>query len=58
MTFDILLPPPRVIVRATPSVVPDEVCFESIKAGVDAIPPGTKVFLNSGNHSFLYLDTL
>ncbi|KAJ6617091.1 aldo/keto reductase [Mycena sp. CBHHK59/15] len=26
----------------------DEQCFESIKAGVDALPPGTKMFLNSG----------
>ncbi|KAF8146996.1 aldo/keto reductase [Mycena galopus ATCC 62051] len=26
----------------------DEVCFASIKAGVDALPPGAKMFLNSG----------
>ncbi|KAJ6543812.1 NADP-dependent oxidoreductase domain-containing protein [Mycena sp. CBHHK59/15] len=26
----------------------EEQCFESIKAGVDALPPGTKIFLNSG----------
>ncbi|EGN95420.1 hypothetical protein SERLA73DRAFT_186401 [Serpula lacrymans var. lacrymans S7.3] len=27
---------------------PDEECFESIKAGVDALPPGVKMFLNGG----------
>ncbi|KAI0796124.1 aldo/keto reductase [Abortiporus biennis] len=27
---------------------PDEVAFEAIKAGVDALPPGVKMFLNSG----------
>ncbi|KAJ7825167.1 aldo/keto reductase [Mycena leptocephala] len=27
---------------------PDEECFESIKAGVDALPAGSKMFLNSG----------
>jgi len=27
---------------------PDEECFEAIKAGVDSLPPGTKMFLNSG----------
>ncbi|KZT71736.1 Aldo/keto reductase [Daedalea quercina L-15889] len=27
---------------------PDEQCFEAIKAGVDALPPGTKMLLNSG----------
>ena len=28
--------------------VPDEQCFEAIKAGIDAVPPGAKMFLNSG----------
>ncbi|TFK29154.1 aldo/keto reductase [Coprinopsis marcescibilis] len=32
----------------TPNQVPDEQCFEAIKAGVDALPAGTKAFLNSG----------
>ncbi|KAJ3728507.1 aldo/keto reductase [Lentinula raphanica] len=32
----------------TPNPVSDEQAFESIKAGVDALPPGTKAFLNSG----------
>jgi len=31
-----------------PTPVPDEQCFEAIKAGVDALPAGTKMFLNSG----------
>ncbi|KAG6333124.1 hypothetical protein ID866_5964 [Astraeus odoratus] len=29
-------------------VVPDEQCFEAIKAGVDRLPPGVKMFLNGG----------
>ncbi|KAF8844589.1 aldo/keto reductase [Paxillus ammoniavirescens] len=28
--------------------VPDEQCFEAIKAGIDALPAGTKMFLNGG----------
>ncbi|KZT71694.1 Aldo/keto reductase [Daedalea quercina L-15889] len=28
--------------------VPDDQCFEAIKAGIDALPPGTKMLLNSG----------
>ncbi|KAH0832367.1 NADP-dependent oxidoreductase domain-containing protein [Lanmaoa asiatica] len=32
----------------TPDPVPDEQCFEAIKAGVDALPPGAKMFLNGG----------
>lgn len=32
----------------TPHPVDDEECFKSIKAGVDALPSGTKAFLNSG----------
>jgi len=31
-----------------PVPISDEQAFESIKAGVDALPPGTKAFLNSG----------
>jgi pyridoxine 4-dehydrogenase len=27
---------------------PDEVAFEAIKAGVDTLPPGAKMILNSG----------
>jgi len=31
---------------------PDEVAFEAIKAGVDTLPPGAKMILNSGkSHS-------
>ena len=30
--------------------VPDEQAFESIKSGVDALPPGAKMILNSGEH--------
>ncbi|EPQ58227.1 Aldo/keto reductase [Gloeophyllum trabeum ATCC 11539] len=32
--------------KAVPS--PDEECFEAIKAGVDSLPEGAKMFLNSG----------
>ncbi|KAJ3733988.1 aldo/keto reductase [Lentinula guzmanii] len=32
----------------TPNPISDEQAFEAIKAGVDALPPGTKAFLNSG----------
>ncbi|KAF9227548.1 Aldo/keto reductase [Gyrodon lividus] len=28
--------------------VPDEQCFEAIKAGIDALPAGSKMFLNGG----------
>ncbi len=28
--------------------LPDEEAFEAIKAGVDIMPPGVKMFLNSG----------
>ena len=34
--------------RWTANVVPDEICFEAIKAGVDQLPPGVKMLLNSG----------
>ncbi|KAK7463588.1 hypothetical protein VKT23_006934 [Stygiomarasmius scandens] len=33
----------------TPNPVPDEICFEAIKAGVDALPPGVKAFLNTAD---------
>ena len=36
------------ITRWRAKAVPDEDAFESIKAGVDALPPGVKMFLNSG----------
>ncbi|KAF8123292.1 NADP-dependent oxidoreductase domain-containing protein [Boletus edulis] len=32
----------------TPDPVPDEQCFEAIKSGIDALPPGAKMFLNGG----------
>ncbi|KAH9972578.1 aldo/keto reductase [Lactifluus volemus] len=31
-----------------PTPVPDEDCFAAIKAGIDALPPGTKMLINSG----------
>ncbi|THH01241.1 hypothetical protein EW026_g1408 [Hermanssonia centrifuga] len=31
-----------------PTPVPDEICFEAIKSGVDSLPPGVKMFINSG----------
>ena len=31
-----------------PTPVPDEEAFAAIKAGIDSLPPGVKVFLNSG----------
>ncbi|CCM02342.1 uncharacterized protein FIBRA_04436 [Fibroporia radiculosa] len=34
--------------RGRSSPAPDEECFEAIKAGIDALPPGVKMFLNSG----------
>ncbi|KAG6379391.1 NADP-dependent oxidoreductase domain-containing protein [Boletus reticuloceps] len=34
--------------RWTPDPVPDEQCFEAIKSGIDALPPGAKMFLNGG----------
>jgi pyridoxine 4-dehydrogenase len=36
------------LVRWKPTPVPDEDCFAAIKAGIDALPPGAKMFLNSG----------
>ena len=35
----------------TPNPVPDEQCFEAIKAGIERAPPGVKIFLNSGASS-------
>ena len=36
----------------SPTVVhSDEELFDAIKAGVDALPPGTKMILNSGQYS-------
>ncbi|TFK19490.1 aldo/keto reductase [Coprinopsis marcescibilis] len=40
-----------------PEVHSDEQCFESIKSGVDALPPGTKMFLNAGEFYSLDLGT-
>lgn len=31
-----------------PTPVPDEEAFAAIKAGINSLPPGVKVFLNSG----------
>ncbi|KAF9078709.1 aldo/keto reductase [Rhodocollybia butyracea] len=35
-------------VSGTTNPISDEQAFEAIRAGVDALPPGTKMFLNSG----------
>lgn len=32
----------------TPNPVPHEQAFAAIKAGIDVLPPGVKMFLNSG----------
>lgn len=37
--------------RWTPTPTPDEVAFEAIKAGIDSMPPGVKMILNSGEHA-------
>jgi hypothetical protein len=39
--------------RWKPTPVPDEDCFASIKAGIDALPPGAKMLLNSGASSYI-----
>ena len=31
-----------------PTPVPDEEAFAAIKGGIDALPPGVKMYLNSG----------
>jgi len=31
--------------------IPDEEAFASLKAGMDSLPPGTKMFLNSGAYT-------
>lgn len=36
--------------RWIPTPVPDEQCFESMKAGMDKLPPGVKMVLNSGTY--------
>ncbi|KAF8610100.1 aldo/keto reductase [Ceratobasidium sp. AG-I] len=36
------------MMTSTPAKLPDEQCFEAIKAGIESAPPGVKVFLNSG----------
>ncbi|KAJ7078063.1 aldo/keto reductase [Mycena epipterygia] len=41
------------MLTATPEPSPDEDCFAAIKAGVDTLPPGTKMFLNSGMCLFI-----
>ena len=42
-----------------PTPIPDEEAFAAIKAGVDSLPPGVKMFLNSGaSASFTSLITL
>ncbi|KAJ6456161.1 aldo/keto reductase [Mycena sanguinolenta] len=40
-----------------PTPVPDEQCFEAIKAGIDALPPGAKMFLNSGEFYAMDMQT-
>ncbi|KZV96973.1 Aldo/keto reductase [Exidia glandulosa HHB12029] len=37
------------LMTARASAVPDEQCFESIKATINALPPGAKAFPNSGD---------
>lgn len=36
-----------------PTPIPDEDAFAAIKAGIDAVPPGAKMILNSGQWSFI-----
>ncbi|KAJ7714574.1 aldo/keto reductase [Mycena maculata] len=38
----------RVAFKWIPTPAPEEQCFEAVKAGIDALPAGTKGFLNSG----------
>lgn len=38
------------VFRWTPTPVPDEQCFEAIKAGIDRLPAGVKMVLNSGQY--------
>jgi pyridoxine 4-dehydrogenase len=40
--------------RWTPNPVSDEQAFEAIKAGVDALPAGTKAFRNSDVYDIIY----
>lgn len=54
--YDVRRHPPKTIhvlicyifLRWVPNPVPDEACFAAIKTGVDAMPAGTKMVLNSG----------
>ncbi len=41
----------KMTLRPTP--VPDEEAFAAIKAGVDVLPPGAKLFLNSGRFALI-----
>ncbi|KAJ7236187.1 aldo/keto reductase [Mycena rebaudengoi] len=41
-----------------PKPVPEEQCFEAIKAGIDALPAGVKAFLNSSEFYAMDLGTL
>jgi pyridoxine 4-dehydrogenase len=36
-----------------PTPVPDEEAFAAIKAGIDALPPGVKMIINSGRSAFI-----
>lgn len=40
----------------SPTPVPDEQAFEAIKAGVDTLPDGVKMVLNSGKFGTILLD--
>ena len=42
-----------VFCRWTPTPPPEEQAFEAIKASIDAVPAGSKMFLNSGQ-SFIH----
>ena len=41
------------VCRWTPTPPPEEQAFEAIKASIDAVPAGSKMFLNSGQ-SFIH----
>jgi pyridoxine 4-dehydrogenase len=36
-----------------PTPIPDEEAFAAIKAGIDSLPPGVRMFLNSGGWALL-----
>lgn len=50
LTVGFVWRPQHGLMRMTwkPTPIPDEEAFASIKAGIDALPPGVKMFLNSG----------